>query len=163
MKIPYDSFCMKHSPFLGVRWLLLLLQCFIASELLAETLILTCTRVERDFSETYELKLVTAGPGASKGKVFLDGRDLDRAEADSQQSVKNVLISKQRASYLLTTQFEPEVLEGLAYSAGSVISVVIIDRETGKLRKIDTIQGGILGKNLGDGTRSYEEQCVAQP
>jgi hypothetical protein len=39
----------------------------------------------------------------------------------------------------------------------------MIDRESGKLRKVDTIQGGILGANLGDGTRSYEEQCVAQP
>lgn len=154
---------MRPSQFLFSRWLLILLQCFIASDLLAETLILTCTRIERDFSETYELKLVTAGPGILKGKVFLDGRDLDRAGADSQQSVKNVLISKQRASYLVSTQFEAEVLEGIAYSAGSVTSVVIIDRETGKLRKIDTIHGGILGKNLGDGTRSSEEQCVAQP
>jgi hypothetical protein len=154
---------MKNFPFLRSRWLVLLLQCFIATELLAETLILTCTRVERDFSETYELKLVTSGLGASKGKVFLDGRDLDRAGADSQQFVKNVMISKLKASYLLSTQFEAEVLEGVAYSAGSVISVVMIDRETGKLRKIDTIQGGILGKNLGDGTRSYEEQCAAQP
>jgi len=154
---------MKKSQFPHSRWLLLLLQCFIASELLAETLILTCTRVERDFSETYELKLVTTGPGTSKGKVYLDGRDLDRSGPDSQQSVKNVLISKQKASYLLSTQFEAEVLEGIAYSAGSVMSVVMIDRETGKLHKVDTIQGGILGKNLGDGTRSYEEQCVAQP
>ena len=154
---------MKHFPFLNGQWLLLLLQCFIASELLAETLTLTCTRVERDFSETYELKLVTAGPGAAKGKVFLDGRDLDRAGADGQQSVKNVFISKQKASYLLSTQFEAEVLAGVVYSAGSVMSVVIVDRETGKLRKVDTIQGGILGKNLGDGARSYEEQCEAQP
>ncbi len=154
---------MKHSPFLHGRWLLFLLQCFVTSELLAESLILTCTRTERDFSETYELKLVTAGPGAAKGKVFLDGRDLDRTGPDSQQSVKNVLISKQKASYLISTLFEAEVLEGVAYSAGSVMSVVMIDRDTGKLRKVDTIQGGILGKNLGDGTRSYEEQCVTQP
>jgi hypothetical protein len=142
---------------------MILLQCFVATDLLAETLILTCTRIERDFSETYELKLVTEGPGALKGKVFLDGRDLDRAGVDSQQSVKNVLLSKQKASFLVSTQFAAEVLEGVAYSAGSVTSVVIIDRETGKLRKIDTIQGGILGKNLGEGTRSYEEQCVTQP
>jgi hypothetical protein len=39
----------------------------------------------------------------------------------------------------------------------------MIDRESGKLRKVDTIQGGILGANLGDGTRSYEEQCAEQP
>ena len=154
---------MKNSPFPRSRWLLVLFQCLIASELFAETLILTCTRFERDFSETYELKMVTAGPGVAKGKVFLDGRDLDRAGADGLQSVKNLLISKQKASYLLDTKFEPEVLEGISYSAGSVMSIVMIDLETGKLRKVDTIQGGILGKNLGDGTRSYEEQCLAQP
>ena len=162
-EIPYYSGCMKKSPLPRTRCLLLFLQCFIASELFAETLILTCTRLERDFSETYELKMVTAGLGAPKGKVFLDGRDLDRVSADAQQSVKNVLISKQKASYLLSTQFEAEVLDGIAYSAGSVMSIVMIDRETGRLRKVDTIQGGILGKNLGDGTRSYEEQCAAQP
>lgn len=106
---------------------------------------------------------MTVGPGIPKGKVFLDGRDLDRQDLDSRQSVKSVFISKQKASYLLSTQFEAEVLEGVAYSAGSVISVVMIDRETGKLRKIDTIQGGILGKNLGEGTRADEEQCVASP
>jgi hypothetical protein len=154
---------MKNLLFPRSRWLLLSLQCFIASEIFAETLVLTCTRVERDYSETYELKMVTAGPGTPKGKVFLDGRDLDRSGANGQQAVKNVLISKQRASYLLSTQFEAEVLEGIAYSAGSVTSIVMIDRETGKLSKVDTIQGGILGKNLGEGTRSYEEQCVAQP
>lgn len=151
------------SRFPQIRWLLLLLQCCITSELFAETLILTCTRFERDFSETYELKIVTAGPGTLKGKVFLDSRDLDRTRADGEQSVKNVLISKQKASYLVDTKFEPEMLEGIAYSAGRVMSMVMIDRETGKLRKVDTIQGGILGKNLGDGTRSYEEQCVAPP
>ena len=153
---------MKNSLFPRSRWLLLIFQCLIASELFAETLILTCTRFERDFSETYELKMVTTGPGAPKGKVFLDGRDLDRTGADGQQSVKNLLISKEKASYLVDTKFEPEVLEGIAYSAGSVMSIVMIDRDTGKLRKVDTIQGGILGKNLGDGTRSYEEQCVAR-
>lgn len=153
---------MKNSPFPRSRWLLLLFLCLIASKLFAETLILTCTRFDRDFSETYELKMVTAGPGVAKGKVFFDGRDLDRAGADGQQSVKNLLISKQKASYLLDTKFEPEVLEGISYSSGSVMSIVMIDLETGKLRKVDTIQGGILGKNLGDGTRSYEEQCVAQ-
>jgi hypothetical protein len=83
--------------------------------------------------------------------------------SDSRQFVKNVTITKQKASYLLSTQFDAEVLAGIAYSAGTVSSIVMIDRETGKLRKFDTIQGGILGANLGDGTKSYEEQCIAQP
>lgn len=143
--------------------LLLILQFLTASEIFAQTLTLICTRTERDFSETYELKLQAISPASPKAKVYMDGRDLDRSDVDSRQSVRNVTITKQKASYLLSTYFEPEVLEGTAYSAGSVTSIVMIDRESGKLRKVDTIQGGILGANLGDGTRSYEEQCVAQP
>jgi hypothetical protein len=143
--------------------LLALLQLFFASEILANTLILMCTRTERDFSETYELKLQSISQATPKGKVYLDGRDLDVIGSEGRQFVKNVTITKQKASYLLSTQFDAEVLEGISYSAGSVTSIVMIDRETGKLRKLDTIQGGILGANLGDGTKSYEEQCIAQP
>jgi hypothetical protein len=143
--------------------LMVLLQLFFASEILANTLILMCTRTERDFSETYELKLQSISQATPNGKVYLDGRDLDMIGSDSRQFVKNVTITKQKASYLLSTQFDAEVLAGIAYSAGTVSSIVMIDRETGKLRKFDTIQGGILGANLGDGTKSYEEQCIAQP
>jgi hypothetical protein len=96
-------------------------------------------------------------------KVYLDGRDLGVIGSEGRQYIKNVTIIKQKASYLLSTQFDAEVLEGISYSAGSVTSIVMIDHETGKLRKLNTIQGGILGANLGDGTKSYEEQCVAQP
>ena len=143
--------------------LMVLLQLFLASEILANTLILMCTRTERDFSETYELKMQSASSVNPSPKVYLDGRDLDVIGSEGRQFVKNVTITKQKASYLLSTQFDAEVLEGISYSAGSVTSIVMIDRETGKLRKLDTIQGGILGANLGDGTKSYEEQCVAQP
>jgi hypothetical protein len=143
--------------------LMVLLQLFFASEILANTLILMCTRTERDFSETYELKLQSISQATPNGKVYLDGRDLDMIGSDSRQFVKNVTITKQKASYLLSTQFDAEVLAGIAYSAGTVSSIVMIDRETGKLRKFDTIQGGILGANLGDGTKSYEERCIAQP
>ena len=122
-----------------------------------------CTRTERDFSETYELKMQSTSSANPSPKVYLDGRDLDINRTDSRQFVKNVTITKQKASYLLITQFDAEVLEGRSYSAGSVTSIVMIDRETGKLRKLDTIQGGILGANLGDGVKSSEEQCVAQP
>ena len=143
--------------------LMVLLQLFFASEILASTLILMCTRTERDFSETYELKLQSISQATRKAKVYLDGRDLDVIGSEGRQLVENVTITKQKASYLLSTQFDAEVLEGVSYSAGSVTSIVMIDRETGRLRKLDTIQGGILGANLGDGTKSYEEQCVAQP
>jgi hypothetical protein len=152
-----------NSPYLSRLLLLLILQLLAASEIFAQTLTLNCTRTERDFSETYELKLQATSSASPKAKVYLDGRDLDRSDVDSRQTVKNVTITKHKASYLLSTYFEPEVLEGVAYSAGSVTSIVMIDRESGKLRRVDTIQGGILGANLGDGTRSYDEQCVAQP
>jgi hypothetical protein len=36
----------------------------------------------------------------------------------------------------------------------------MIDRISGKLRKVDTIAGGILASSLGEGTKSYEEQCI---
>ena len=151
------------SPHLSRLLLLLILQFFAAPEIFAQTLSFICTRTERDFSETYELKMQSASSANSRPKVYLDGRDLDINRTDSRQFVKNVTITKQKASYLLITQFDAEVLEGISYSAGSVISIVTIDRETGRLRKLDTIQGGILGARLGDGTKSYEEQCVAQP
>lgn len=151
------------SPHLSRLLLLLILQIFAASEIFAQKLTFICTRTERDFSETYELKIQATSPASPKARVYLDGRDLERSDIDSRQSVKNVTITKQKASYLLSTSFEPEVLAGTAYPAGSVTSIVMIDRESGKLRKVDTIQGGILGANLGDGTRSYEEQCAAQP
>lgn len=143
--------------------LMFLLQLLITSEVLANTLILICTRTERDFSETYELKMQSASSANPSPKVYLDGRDLDVIGSEGRQYVKNVTITKQKASYLLSAQFDAEVLEGTSYSAGSVTSIVTIDRETGKLRKLDTIQGGILGASLGDGTKSYEEQCVTQP
>ena len=143
--------------------LMFLLQLLITSEVLANTLILICTRTERDFSETYELKMQSASSANPSPKVYLDGRDLDVIGSEGRQHVQNVTITKQKASYLLSTQFDAEVLEGISYSAGSVTSIVTIDRETGKLRKLDTIQGGILGASLGNGTKSYEEQCVTQP
>lgn len=143
--------------------LMFLLQLLITSEVLANTLILICTRTERDFSETYELKMQSASSANPSPKVYLDGRDLDVIGSEGRQHVQNVTITKQKASYLLSTQFDAEVLEGISYPAGSVTSIVTIDRETGKLRKLDTIQGGILGASLGDGTKSYEEQCVTQP
>ena len=152
-----------NNPSLCRLLMMVLLQLFFASEILANTLILMCTHIERDFLETYELKMQSASSANSRPKVYLDGRDLDINRTDSRQFVKNVTITKQKASYLLITQFDAEVLEGISYSAGSVISIVTIDRETGRLRKLDTIQGGILGARLGDGTKSYEEQCVAQP
>lgn len=143
-----------------LAWLLPLSLFLYLPQAGAESITWSCTRVEKDFSETYELQVVSTG--SQKGKVFLDGRDLDRTASDSTQLVKHVSISKEKVTYLIDTLFEPEVLEGVTYSAGSVISSVSIDRNTGKLRKVETVQGGILGANLGNGTRAFEEQCTLQ-
>ncbi|MBU3623416.1 hypothetical protein ICN47_06700 [Polynucleobacter sp. AP-Latsch-80-C2] len=128
----------------------------------AQSVAFSCTRVERDFTETYELQVKAASGNLpnQKGKVFLDGRDLDRVGADGNQTIKNVLITKERISYLSDTRFEAEVFDGVSYPSGSVTSMVIIDRASGKLRKMDTVSGGILASSLGEGTKSYEEQCV---
>ncbi len=143
------------------RLILLLLSWFVSCAS-AETLVFTCTRVERDFKEIYELKVSTPtlNSGAQKGKVYLDGRDLDRRGDGANQTIKNVVISKDRISYLSDTHFEAEVFDGVAYSPGSVLAVVILDRHSGRLRKIETVSGGILALSLGEGTKSYEEECA---
>jgi len=142
--------------------ILLLIQLLFITPVIAESLAFNCTRVEGDFTETYELqvKLATGSLPTQKGKVYLDGRDLDRVGADGNQTIKNVLITKERISYLSDTRFEAEVLEGVSFPPGSVTSIVTIDRASGRLRRVDTVVGGILASSLGEGTKSYEEQCA---
>ena len=141
---------------------LLLMQLLFAFPVFAQSLTFQCTRVERDFTETYELQIksATGSLPTQKGKVYLDGRDLDRVGGDGHQTIKNVLITKEQVSYLSDTRFEAEVLEGTSYPPGSVTSIVIVDRASGRLRRMDTIVGGILASSLGEGTKSYEEQCA---
>lgn len=141
---------------------LLFTQLLHASPIFAESLTFHCTRTERDFIETYELQIKTAVGSlpTQKGKVYLDGRDLDRVGNGTNQMIKNVVITKERVSYLSDTRFDAELFDGVSYPPGSVTSMVIIDRSTGKLRKVDTVSGGILASSLGEGTKSYEEQCI---
>ena len=141
---------------------LLLMQWLQSSFAFAQSVAFSCTRVERDFTETYELQVKAASGNLpnQKGKVYLDGRDLDRVGDDGNQTIKNVLITKERVSYLSDTRFAAEVLDGISYPPGSVTSIVTIDRATGKLRKVDTVSGGILATSLGEGTKSYDEQCT---
>jgi hypothetical protein len=42
-----------------------------------------------------------------------------------------------------------------------VLAIVIIDRPSGRLRRIETVSGGILALSLGGGTKSYEEECTS--
>ena len=55
--------------------------------------------------------------------------------------------------------FEPESLHGVAYPAGKVSTQITINRSNGKLIKVETIDGGILGAHVGNGTRITEEAC----
>lgn len=128
----------------------------------AETLVFNCTRVERDFKEIYELKVSTptSNSPTQKGKVYVDGRDLDRRGDGGNQVIKNVVISKDRVSYLSDTHFEAEEFDGVSYPPGSVLTVVIINRHSGRLQRIETVSGGILALSLGEGTKSYEEECT---
>jgi hypothetical protein len=92
----------------------------------------------------------------------LDGRDLDRLGEGGNQTIKNVVIEKDRVSYLSDTHFEAEEFDGVLYPPGSVVSVVIIDRRSGRLRRVETVSGGILALSLGEGTKSYEEECTSE-
>ena len=146
---------------LSARLILLLLSLY-ANCAPAETLIFTCIRLERDYREIYELQVRTPVPnsGTQKGKVYLDGRDLDRLGSDGNQIIKNVVISKDQVSYLSDTHFDAEVFDGISYSPGSVTALVMIDRRSGKLRRVETVSGGILASSLGEGTKTYEEECA---
>jgi hypothetical protein len=53
-----------------------------------------------------------------------------------------------------------ESFDGVQYGAGTVKTVISINRSTGQLRKAETIQGGILSATLGEGTKTYQEQCT---
>ncbi len=125
----------------------------------AETLIFDCKRAEKDFTEEYEMKVVAATK-LSKAKIYLDGRDLDQTGMNGTQVVKNVHITPPNIVMLIDAHFEPEIVAGIAYPAGTVTTLLTLNQATGKLKKVETIQGGILGSNLGNGTRTSEEICL---
>jgi hypothetical protein len=117
-----------------------------------------CVRSEKDYVEHYELKVLSATKDA-KAKVMLDDRDLDRVSEDGRQSVKGVVISGGNVLIAIEAHFEPETLHGVAYPAGKVSTQITINRSNGKLIKVETIDGGILGAHVGNGTRITEEAC----
>ena len=127
----------------------------------AETISFNCMRIDRDIREEYVLKIDSPIPGVknSKGKVYVDERDLDQLGSEGRQEIKNVLISKDKVSFLTDTTFPPEEFDGVRYGAGTVVSMTTISRVTGELKKIETIQGGFLSTTIGEGTRSYTEKC----
>jgi hypothetical protein len=128
--------------------------------LAADFLVFTCVRLENNYTETYQLKVMTASKN-QKAKVFVDDRDLDRLSELGQQTIKSVLIAEYTVLISMEAQFPPENFDGIQYGAGSVSTMIAINRPTGQLRKVQTVKGGILSATLGEGTKTYQEQCTA--
>jgi hypothetical protein len=131
-----------------------------APSLAADTLVFTCERSENNYTETYQLKVVASSKN-QKAKVFVDDRDLDRVSELGQQTVKSILIAEYTVLISMEAQFPPENFDGIQYGAGSVSTMIAINRPTGQLRKVQTVKGGILSATLGEGTKIYQEQCAA--
>jgi len=129
------------------------------SGLAAEPLVFNCERSEKNYTENYELKVIPASKN-QKAKVFVDDRDLDHASEMGRQNIKNVLITESTVLVSIEAFFPPESFDGIQYGAGSVITVITINRLNGQLRKAETVKGGILSATLGEGTKTYQEQCT---
>lgn len=138
---------------------ILFLFLYAAPSLAAEPLVFTCERSEKNYTETYELKVIPASKN-QKAKVFVDGRDLDQSDELGRQTVKNALITESTVLISMGANFPPESFDGVQYGAGSVMTAITINRATGQLRKAETIKGGILSATLGEGTKTYQEQCA---
>ena len=132
---------------------------YAAPSLAAESLVFTCERSEKNYTETYVLK-VSPISKTQKAKVFVDDRDLDQSDEFGRQAVKSVLITESTVLISMEAHFSPESFDGIQYGPGSVVTVTTINRATGQLRKSETIKGGILSATLGEGTKAYQEQCT---
>jgi hypothetical protein len=118
-----------------------------------------CKRSEKGYTENYEMKLILAS-GSQKAKVYLDGRDLDQSDAFGSQTVKSVTLARPNILIAIEAKFEPEEVMGVSYPAGNVITNITLDPVTGKFKKVEKIQGGILGATIGNGTHTSEESCL---
>ena len=103
---------------------------------------------------------VTLAAGNQKAKVYLDGRDLDQSDAYGKQEVKSVVLARPNIFISIEASFEPENVMGTSYPAGTVSTQITLDPVTGKLKKVEKIQGGILGETMGNGTYVSEEICL---
>lgn len=141
---------------------LLLCSCLTFSSLTVwgvDVLEFNCKRSEKGYTEEYEMKIMLAA-GTQKAKVFLDGRDLDQSDVLGMQVVKSVTLARPNILILVEARFEPEELMGVSYPAGNVITNITLDPVTGKFKKVEKIQGGILGATIGNGTHVTEETCL---
>jgi hypothetical protein len=105
------------------------------------------------------MKLMLAS-GAQKAKVFLDDRDLDQSDAFGSQAVKSITLARPNILISIEAKFPPEEVMGVAYPAGNVITNITLDPVTGKFKKVEKIQGGILGATVGNGVHTSEETCL---
>jgi hypothetical protein len=71
-----------------------------------------------------------------------------------------VTLARPNILILIEANFEPENLMGVSYPAGTVTTNISLDPVTGKLKKVEKIQGGILGETMGNGTFISEETCL---
>jgi hypothetical protein len=133
---------------------------YATPSLAVESLFFICERAEKNYTETYKLKITPATKN-QKATVFVDDRDLDRASELGRQTVKNVLITESVVLVSIEAYFPPESFDGIQYGAGSVNTAITINRQTGQFVKAETIRGGILSATLGEGTKNYQEQCTA--
>jgi hypothetical protein len=118
-----------------------------------------CKRSEANYVEEYDMK-ITLASGSEKAKVYLDGRDLDQSDAYGRQVVKSVALLKPNILIDIEASFDPEDVMGVRYPAGTVSTHISLDPVTGKLKKVEKIQGGILGATIGNGTHVSEESCT---
>ncbi|QWE21616.1 hypothetical protein C2745_05715 [Polynucleobacter sp. AP-Kolm-20A-A1] len=102
---------------------------------------------------------ISLASGTQKAKVFLDDRDLDQADGFGIQTVKSVTLARPNILILIEAKFEPEEIMGVSYPAGTVVTNITLDPVTGKFKKVEKIQGGILGATIGNGTHTSEETC----
>ena len=123
-----------------------------------DTMEFSCKRTEKGYTEDYQMK-ITLASGNQKAKVFLDDRDLDQSDALGSQVVKSVTLARPNILILIEAKFEPEEVMGVSYPAGNVITNITLDPVTGKYKKVEKIQGGILGATIGNGTYVSEETC----
>ena len=117
-----------------------------------------CKRAEKNYTEEYEMKMMLAS-GTQKAKLFLDGRDLDQSDMYGTQVVKSIVLARPNILITIEASFQPEELMGVSYPAGTVLTNITLDPVTGKLKKVEKIQGGILGATIGNGTYTREETC----
>jgi hypothetical protein len=118
-----------------------------------------CKRTENNYVEEYEMQITLASK-TQKAKMFLDGRDLDQSDSYGKQEVKSITLARPNIFIVIDASFAPEEIMGTAYPAGTVSTQITLDPVTGKLKKVEKIQGGILGESMGNGTRVSEETCL---